>query len=153
MDREVFRLRDTMSARFADIAYNGFWYSPEMEFILAAVEKSQEVRERRGVGGEKRPSLPSHHHNTVSHPNPRPPPPPHPFQRVSGTVDVQLFKGRASIIARSSPLSLYSAKLSSMDVAGGWNPQDSTGFIRINSVRLRAHTAREKAIKSGAIKA
>jgi hypothetical protein len=120
-----------------------------MEFILAAVEKSQEVR-AVWWGGEKKRSVPPANRLT---PIPRPPPPPHPFQRVSGTVDVQLFKGRASIIARSSPLSLYSAKLSSMDVAGGWNPQDSTGFIRINSVRLRAHTAREKAIKSGAIKA
>ena len=46
MDREVFRLRDTLSARFADLCYNGFWFSPEMDFILHAVKKSQEVRER-----------------------------------------------------------------------------------------------------------
>lgn len=115
LDREVFRLRDTLSARFADLVYNGFWYSPEMEFILAGVQKSQE--------------------------------------RVSGAVDIKLFKGHASIIARSSPLSLYNKHLSSMDVAGGWNPQDSTGFIRINSVRLRAHTARENAIKTGKVPA
>ena len=44
MDREVFRLRDTLSARFADLCYNGFWFSPEMEFINHAVRKSQEVR-------------------------------------------------------------------------------------------------------------
>jgi argininosuccinate synthase len=55
-------------------------------------------------------------------------------------------------MARSSPYSLYNKKLSSMDIGGGWNPQDSTGFIRINSVRLRAHTAREKAISSGQMK-
>jgi argininosuccinate synthase len=115
MDREVFRLRDMLTARFTDLVYNGFWYSPEMEFILAAIEKSQE--------------------------------------RVSGSVDIQLFKGKASIVARSSPLSLYNKHLSSMDISGGWNPQDSTGFIRINSVRLRAHTAREKAIAAGTIKA
>lgn len=71
---------------------------------------------------------------------------------MTGTSTVQLFKGKASIVARSSPLSLYNQHLSSMDVAGGWNPQDSTGFIRINSVRLRAHTAREKAIASGKVK-
>jgi hypothetical protein len=71
MDREVFRLRDTMSARFADIAYNGFWYSPEMEFILAAVEKSQEVRERRG--GEGRSGRPSRQHRLTPTPNPSPP--------------------------------------------------------------------------------
>lgn len=44
LDREVFRLRDTLAARFADLCYNGFWYSPEMEFILHGVRKSQEVR-------------------------------------------------------------------------------------------------------------
>lgn len=115
LDREVFRLRDTMSARFADLVYNGFWYSPEMEFILAAITKSQE--------------------------------------RVTGETTVKLFKGHTSIVSRSSPLSLYNMKLSSMDEGGGWNPVDSTGFIRINAVRLRAHAAREAAIKAGKIKA
>jgi argininosuccinate synthase len=52
LDREVFRLRDTLAARFSDLCYNGFWFSPEMEFILHAVKKSQEVRERgEGAGG------------------------------------------------------------------------------------------------------
>ena len=108
LDREVFRLRDTLSARFADLVYNGFWHSPEMEFILAAVQKSQE--------------------------------------RVSGYCDVRLFKGRASVAARSSPLSLYNQNLSSMDAQGAWNPADSTGFIRINAVRLKAHYVREQAL-------
>ena len=108
LDREVFRLRDTMSARFADLCYNGFWYSPEMDFILAAVKKSQE--------------------------------------RVSGSTTVGLFKGKASIVSRSSPLSLYNQNLSSMDAQGAWNPADSTGFIRINAVRLKAHYVREQAL-------
>ena len=43
MDREVMRLRDMLSARLAEIVYNGFWFSPEMEFIMAAIDKSQEV--------------------------------------------------------------------------------------------------------------
>lgn len=30
MDREVRRLRDMMAAEFARLAYNGFWFSPEM---------------------------------------------------------------------------------------------------------------------------
>ena len=105
LDREVFRLRDPLAAKFADLAYNGFWHSPEMEFVLAAVEKSQE--------------------------------------RVTGSCEVRLFKGRASVHSRESPLSLYSQRAASMDEAGGWDPRDSTGFIRINAVRLRAHAARE----------
>ncbi|MEW6279117.1 MAG: argininosuccinate synthase [Candidatus Eremiobacterota bacterium] len=42
MDREVMRLRDGFSPKFAELVYNGFWFSPEMEFLMAAVEKSQE---------------------------------------------------------------------------------------------------------------
>ncbi len=30
MDREVRKLRDLLSPHFANLAYNGFWYSPEM---------------------------------------------------------------------------------------------------------------------------
>ena len=108
LDREVFRLRDMMSAKFAEYAYNGFWFSPEMDFVLSAVKKSQE--------------------------------------RVTGYTDLELLKGRCSIVARSSPMSLYNPKVSSMDEAGGWNPQDSTGFIRINAVRLIAHSRREKSL-------
>jgi argininosuccinate synthase len=28
---------------FAELVYNGFWFSPEMEFLKAAIDKSQEV--------------------------------------------------------------------------------------------------------------
>lgn len=111
LDREVFRLRDTLAARFADLCYNGFWFSPEMEFILHAVRKSQE--------------------------------------RVTGSVDIQLYKGKASISARSSPFSLYSKSIASMDAHGDWNPVDSAGFIRINAVRLKAHHRREQLIAAG----
>ena len=43
MDREVMRLRDMLSSKYAELLYNGFWFSPEMEFIMAAIDKSQEV--------------------------------------------------------------------------------------------------------------
>ncbi len=43
MDREVMRLRDMLATRLAELVYNGFWFSPEMEFIMAAIDKSQEV--------------------------------------------------------------------------------------------------------------
>lgn len=43
MDREVRRLRDMLSPRFAQIIYNGFWFSPEMDFIEAAFRKSSEL--------------------------------------------------------------------------------------------------------------
>ena len=43
MDREVMRLRDMFSGKFAELVYNGFWFSPEMEFLMVAIDKSQEV--------------------------------------------------------------------------------------------------------------
>jgi argininosuccinate synthase len=43
MDREVMRLRDSLSPRVAEIIYNGFWFSPEMEFLMAAMDKAQEM--------------------------------------------------------------------------------------------------------------
>jgi len=43
MDREVLRLRDMLSPRFAEIIYNGFWFSPEMDFIQAAFRQSEKL--------------------------------------------------------------------------------------------------------------
>jgi argininosuccinate synthase len=47
MDREVLRLRDMLSPRFAEIIYNGFWYSPEMDFIQAAYRQSESLIDGR----------------------------------------------------------------------------------------------------------
>nr|WP_320017006.1 argininosuccinate synthase [uncultured Desulfobacter sp.] len=43
MDREVMRLRDMLAAKLGELVYNGFWFSPEMEFLMAAIDKSQEL--------------------------------------------------------------------------------------------------------------
>jgi argininosuccinate synthase len=43
MDREVMRLRNMLTPKFAELIYNGFWFSPEMDFLMAAIDKSQEV--------------------------------------------------------------------------------------------------------------
>jgi argininosuccinate synthase len=101
MDREVLRLRDSLSPRFAELIYNGFWFSPEMDFIRAAFRQSERL--------------------------------------IDGRVRVKLYKGAVSIRGRESPSSLYDRELSSMDVEGGYDQEDARGFIRINSLRLRAH--------------
>ncbi len=43
MDKEVMRLRDMLTPKFSELVYNGFWFSPEMDFLMAAFDKSQEV--------------------------------------------------------------------------------------------------------------
>jgi argininosuccinate synthase len=41
MDREVMRIRDTLSAEFARLCYYGFWYAPEMDLVMNSIEFSQ----------------------------------------------------------------------------------------------------------------
>ncbi len=43
MDKEVMHLRDMLAPKFAELIYNGFWFSPEMDFLMAAFRKSQEA--------------------------------------------------------------------------------------------------------------
>jgi argininosuccinate synthase len=52
MDREVMHERDRLSPRYAELVYNGFWFSPEMDFLRAAVDQSQKT-----VNGEVRVKL------------------------------------------------------------------------------------------------
>ncbi|CBY35432.1 unnamed protein product [Oikopleura dioica] len=61
---------------------------------------------------------------------------------VNGTVKVQLYKGFARVIARTSPTSVYDATLASMDELTDYNPADAEGFIRINALRLKQHAKR-----------
>ncbi len=42
MDREVMLLRDQFSPKIAQLIYNGFWYSPEMNAMMEFVKSSQE---------------------------------------------------------------------------------------------------------------
>ena len=103
MDREVLRLRDSLSPIFTQLIYNGFWFSPEMDFISAAFREAEKL--------------------------------------IDGSVRLRLYKGNVIQQGRESPSSLYDRELSSMDVEGGYDQTDARGFIRINSLRLRAHNA------------
>lgn len=42
MDKEVMHLRDGLIPKFAELIYNGLWFSPEMDFLMCAFYKSQE---------------------------------------------------------------------------------------------------------------
>jgi len=42
MDREVMHLRDSLIPRFAELIYNGYWFSPERKMLEAAINSSQE---------------------------------------------------------------------------------------------------------------
>ncbi len=115
MDREVMKLRDQLSLKVAELIYNGFWFSPEFEFLMACMDKAQEM--------------------------------------IDGVVTVQLFKGVAYPVARTSDVALYDPKQSSMDEEGGYDQKDAAGFIKINAVRLRNHTLITKKAKKSQKKA
>ena len=42
MDREVMHLRDSLIPKYAELVYNGYWFSPEREMLQSSIEKSQE---------------------------------------------------------------------------------------------------------------
>ena len=109
LDREVSHLKDMLMPKFAELVYNGFWYSPEMKFLRAAFEQSQEY--------------------------------------VNGTVYLSLYKGNCILKGRESKDSLYNQNLSSMDIIGGYDQKDATGFIKLNAIRLKASSLREKKSK------
>ncbi len=101
MDKEVMHLRDSLIPKFSELLYNGFWFSPEVDFLMAAFNQSQ--------------------------------------QAIDGMVSVSLYKGNVTIIGRESPFSLYDKALSSMEIEGGFNAIDTSGFINITAMRLKAH--------------
>jgi argininosuccinate synthase len=101
MDKEVMHLRDSLIPKFSELLYNGFWFSPEVDFLMAAFNQSQ--------------------------------------QAIDGKVSVSLYKGNVTIIGRNSPFSLYDKTLSSMEIEGGFNAIDTSGFINITAMRLKAH--------------
>lgn len=42
MDKEVRRIKQGLAVKFSELVYNGFWYSPECEFVRHCITKSQE---------------------------------------------------------------------------------------------------------------
>ncbi|WP_347331276.1 argininosuccinate synthase [Marinimicrobium locisalis] len=49
LDREVTHLKDELMPKYAELIYNGYWWSPERKMLQAAIDQSQEF-----VSGEVR---------------------------------------------------------------------------------------------------
>ncbi|MCX5836982.1 MAG: argininosuccinate synthase [Deltaproteobacteria bacterium] len=99
MDREVMLMRDSLIPKYAQLAYNGFWYAPEMEVLQRFIDDTQ--------------------------------------GRVTGTARLKLYKGNCIVVGRKSPFSLYSEDFATFEKDRVYNQKDATGFIRLNSLRLR----------------
>lgn len=59
---------------------------------------------------------------------------------VNGAVRCRVYKGSFSVLGRwSDTEKLYDMDESSMDVIGDFRPEDTTGFISVNAIRLKKY--------------
>ena len=107
LDRGAAHLKDELMPKYAELIYNGFWYSPEREMLQVLIDKSQTY--------------------------------------VTGEVTVKLYTGSATVIARSSPYSLYSMDLVTFEEgSGSYDHHDAEGFIKLTGLRLKTYAARNR---------
>ncbi len=99
MDREVMHQRDSLTPRFSELIYNGYWFSPEMEWMLKCIEETQ--------------------------------------RDVTGTARIKLYKGSCRVVGRKAPHSLYMHDFATFEEESVFDQADSTGFIRVNALRLQ----------------
>lgn len=107
LDANTGHLKDELMPKYAQLIYDGFWWSPEREALQALINNTQEL--------------------------------------VTGSVKLGLYKGNIIIKERKSPYSLYDSKIVTFeDDKNAYNQADATGFIKINSLRLKANAKRKK---------
>ena len=105
LDREAAHLRDQLMPRYAEMVYNGYWFSPEREALQNFMDDIQ--------------------------------------KDVTGEARMQLYKGNAAVVGRRSRTrSLYDQATVSFEAGGSYNQADASGFIRLNSLRLRLRAQR-----------
>ena len=107
LDSESGHLKDELMPRYAQLIYDGFWWSPEREALQSLIDKTQEY--------------------------------------VSGNVILSLYKGNITVLGRTSDSSLYDAKIVTFeDDENAYDQADASGFIKINSLRLKKAAKRKK---------
>jgi argininosuccinate synthase len=93
LPREVAGFKPLVESKWAQIVYEGLWYSPLRGALDAFVEKTQE--------------------------------------RVTGATKVKLFKGKAMVVGRKSPWSMYDYGLATYDKHDLFDHAASEGFISL----------------------
>jgi argininosuccinate synthase len=99
LSKDQLRFKQKVAQEYADLIYNGLWFSALHRDLAAYVQSTQ--------------------------------------RHVSGTVKVKLFKGKASIVGRKSPKSLYSYGLATYDKEDQFDQSAAEGFIHIYGLPVR----------------
>jgi argininosuccinate synthase len=105
LDRRTLALKDLLAPRYADLVYEGRWWSLEREAMDALVDRTQ--------------------------------------ARVTGTVRLRLYKGTCTVLARTSPWSLYDERFVTFGEDDVYDQADAAGFIRLYGLPYRVAALKE----------
>lgn len=106
LDKETLRAKDRIALDYADLVYNGRWFTPLRAHYDAFVQATQ--------------------------------------TQLTGEVRLKLYKGRASVVGRQSPYSLYREDLATFAEDAVYNQQDAEGFIRLYGLPLKVQALLEQ---------
>jgi len=107
LDKTVFHFKRQLAQEYANLVYNGLWFTPLRPALDAFINETQRT--------------------------------------VSGTVKVKLFKGSVLVAGRTSPHSLYNAKLATYTKEDQFDHKASEGFIKIYGLSTKTfHQVQQK---------
>jgi len=104
--KDQLRFKARVAQEYADLIYNGLWFSAMHDDLRAYVKSTQ--------------------------------------THVDGTVRVKLFKGKATVVGRKSPKSLYSYKLATYDKEDKFDQSHAVGFIQIFGLPVKTQAQVQK---------
>ncbi len=110
LSREQLRFKEKVALEYADLIYNGLWFTALHQDLAAYVESTQ--------------------------------------RHVTGMVRVKLCKGKATVVGRKSPKSLYSFGLATYDKGDEFDQSASVGFIHIWGLPVKTQ-ARVQGVEEG----
>lgn len=106
IDRDTFHYKQQVSIKYAELLYNGLWYSPLRKALQAFVDDTQ--------------------------------------KNVTGTVEMELYKGNIIDVSVTSPYSLYNEELASFDEDDIYEQNDAEGFIKLFGLPQTTRTIAEE---------
>ncbi len=99
LSRDQFRFKQSVAQKYAELIYDGLWFSGLHQDLRAYVKSTQ--------------------------------------RNVTGTVRMKLFKGKATLVGRKSPKSLYSYGLATYDEADQFDHSAAEGFIKVYGLPVK----------------
>ena len=106
LDRETLHYKQQVALKYAELVYNGQYFTPLREALDAFVASTQ--------------------------------------RRVTGSVRVKLFKGRATAAGVQSAQSLYDPQMASFVMGAEYQPTDAIGFIKLFGLQMKVDAMRNQ---------